>query len=303
MAAHKEVRRPAIEGLRATDPFGRQSQVRRDFEEVQPSRIVSAPSRGARLIEAWSTSGLLLLALSVLSGCDLPGKPDPANRPRRPGEIVDFATLFAHNCSGCHGAQGRLGPAPPLNDPLFLAICADATIETTIAAGRSGTLMPSFAIENGGDLTRQQIKALVAGIRSTWGAAAAAADPPASPPTYLATDSAALPSGDATRGAELFAATCARCHGEDGGGGPKAGPLRDPAFLALVSDQFLRRIVITGRPDLGMPDYRREREGADRPFDDQEISDVVTLLGSWREGATPVDVTVGARKTASGGRE
>ena len=43
----------------------------------------------------------------------------------------DFALLYATNCAGCHGADGRLGPAPPLNDPLFLAIVPDASLFRT----------------------------------------------------------------------------------------------------------------------------------------------------------------------------
>ena len=35
---------------------------------------------------------------------------------------ASFETLFKQNCSGCHGREGKLGPAPPLNDSLFLAI-------------------------------------------------------------------------------------------------------------------------------------------------------------------------------------
>ena len=44
--------------------------------------------------------------------------------------------------------------------------------------------------------------------------------------------------------------------GEGGAHGEKRiGAINDPAFLALISDQALRRYAITGRPDLGMPDY------------------------------------------------
>ena len=42
--------------------------------------------------------------------------------------------------------------------------------------------------------------------------------------------------------------------------------MNEPDFLALVSDQALRRIIITGRPDLGMPNYRRGRWPASRIF-------------------------------------
>ena len=33
------------------------------------------------------------------------------------------------------------------------------------------------------------------------------------------------------------------------------GDLNDKAFLALVSDEVLRRYIITGRHDLGMPNF------------------------------------------------
>jgi hypothetical protein len=78
------------------------------------------------------------------------------------------------------------------------------------------------------------------------------------------------------------------CHGDQGQGGDDAGALKEPAFLALISDQALRRLVITGRPDLGMPAY----DGTDgrgprfRPLTSAEIDDVVALLASWRQGGT-----------------
>jgi hypothetical protein len=48
----------------------------------------------------------------------------------------------------------------------------------------------------------------------------------------------------------------------------------------LISDQGLRTIVITGRPDFGAPDWRGNVPG--RPMTDQEISDVVAWLSSQR---------------------
>ena len=62
--------------------------------------------------------------------------------------------------------------------------------------------------------------------------------------------------GDAERGKDVYAAACAGCHGPGGGGGPKGGPVTDPSYLSLVSDQYLRTTVIAGRTDLGMPDWR-----------------------------------------------
>ena len=48
--------------------------------------------------------------------------------------------------------------------------------------------------------------------------------------------------------------TCAGCHGEQGRGGEKVGAINSPALLALLSDQILRRYIITGRPDPDRPD-------------------------------------------------
>ena len=66
----------------------------------------------------------------------------------------------------------------------------------------------------------------------------------------------------------------------DGRGGNKASSIVDGSYLALVSDQQLRTIVIAGRPELGAPDWRGDVEG--RPMSAQEISDVVAWLSSQR---------------------
>ncbi len=217
----------------------------------------------------------VVLAAVISAGCD---PPKYADRPLRPGQVLDFARLYTQNCAGCHGADGRLGPAPPLNDAMFLAIVPDAELHRVIEAGRAGTPMSVFARANGGALTPQQIEALVSGIRAKWGAPSS--QPVANLPAYAATAK-----GDASAGAAVFARVCAACHGANGVGPSKAGPLNVPAFLALVSDQALRRIVITGRPDLGMPDFRHVADGSPHPaaLTPAEIGDVVALLASWRQ--------------------
>ena len=50
-------------------------------------------------------------------------------------------------------------------------------------------------------------------------------------------------------GAQVFATSCASCHGADGKGTATSGSIVDGSFLALVSDQNLRTTVIAGRPD------------------------------------------------------
>ena len=92
-----------------------------------------------------SLSLVILVSLSLLAGCDLPGRPDPADRPVPADQVVDFRTLYGQNCAGCHGADGKMGPAPPLNDPLFRAIVPEDELQTVITKGRHNTLMPAFA--------------------------------------------------------------------------------------------------------------------------------------------------------------
>ena len=82
---------------------------------------------------------MVLLILIFAAGCDrLPGKPTPEERWKPATEITDFSQLYAQNCAGCHGADGRLGAARPLNDPLYLALVSAATLRAMHRAGSAG---------------------------------------------------------------------------------------------------------------------------------------------------------------------
>jgi hypothetical protein len=59
----------------------------------------------------------------------------------------------------------------------------------------------------------------------------------------------------------------------------------NPAYLSLVSDQGLRTVVITVRPDFGAPDWRGNVPG--HPMTDQDIADVVAWLSSQRITSFP----------------
>ena len=218
-----------------------------------------------------------LVVLSLAAGCDrLPGKPKAAERWMAPAQVTDFTQLYAQNCSGCHGADGRLGAARPLHDPLYLALVGTDLLRQVIAHGVPGTAMPAFAEHDGGSLTDAQIDILVTGMHSRWGRPETVQDA-ALPPYHLE-------AGDGQRGAVVYSTFCARCHGEGGRGGAQGGSIVDPNYLALVSDQHLRTTVITGRPDLEKPDWRADVPG--QPMTPQDIADVVTWLASQRLGLT-----------------
>src|SRR5262249_34902002 len=59
------------------------------------------------------------LAMFALGGCDFPGRPKELNGDAASSQKISFESLFARNCAGCHGKDGYLGPAPPLNDALY----------------------------------------------------------------------------------------------------------------------------------------------------------------------------------------
>ena len=227
-------------------------------------------SRFFHALVALALFGLLAL---VATGCSsLPGHPAPGPEVPRPDEILDFNTLYAQNCSACHGAEGKGGAALALADPVYLAIVDDATLRKVTAEGVAGTTMPGFAHSAGGMLTDRQIDILVQGMRG-WAKPEALQG--ATPPPYKV-DTA----GDAQRGAEVYATFCASCHGPAGKGGEKGSSIVDGSYLALVSDQYLRTIVICGRSDLNAPDWQGNVQG--RPMTAHEVSDVVAWLVAQR---------------------
>ncbi len=142
-----------------------------------------------------------------------------------------------------------------------------------IAKGVHGTSMPAFAQSAGGMLTDKQIDAITSGIFSAW--ARKGILDGSNPPSY-----AAKTTGNVANGELVYGTYCASCHGAGGQGGPKGSAITNDSFLALVSDQGLRTIVITGRPELGAPDWRGNVPG--KPMTEQEITDVVAWLTSRR---------------------
>ena len=211
--------------------------------------------------------------LSMLS-CAAPGQHAAEQVVIRPNEVADFGLLYAQNCSGCHGENGQGALTVAIGKPVYLAIADDPTIRHVIEEGRAGTAMQAFSQKTGGFLTDAQIDILVRGIRA-WSQPGSLINN--RPPAY-----AASLTGDAARGQDVFAGNCSSCHGAGGRG---ARAIADPSYLALVSDQHLRTVVIAGMPNLGMPDWR----GHPRPLSEADVTDVVAWLASQR---TPLSASL-----------
>ena len=231
-------------------------------------------------------SKMIVTALSLLlTGCGTPpGQPRAGSVAVAPNDVVAFDALYADNCAACHGTNGRGGAAIALDNPVYLAIIDERSMRRVIADGVRGTSMPAFAQRAGGMLTEKQIDAIVSGIGSHWRSPGALAG--ANPPPYAATSA-----GDVERGAAAYQTFCQSCHGADGRGGPRGSSITNDSFLALASDQYLRTIVIAGRPELDAPDWRGYAKGPalsgveGRPMSNQEVTDVVSWLASHRVAA------------------
>jgi len=219
---------------------------------------------------------LCAFAASVLTACDsskpltisslddwMPGKPKPEDKWKPATAIKDPAKIYAMNCLGCHSIGATTGPSLALDNPIYLAVLPPETLTNIISNGVPGTSMPAFLESHGGSLSKEQIKLLVAYILEKK-------KPVEGPvPPYSA------PAGDPVAGQTAFATYLASFPGMTG-----PGSITDPAFLGLVSDQYLRSLVIAGRPELGLPDYRSRVPG--KAMSDQEIADVVAWLISNR---------------------
>lgn len=225
-----------------------------------------------RIIASLSLAGMTLL----LAGCDkLPGKPHADEQWKHPGSVTDFHKLYSQNCAGCHAIQpGQSAAARPLNDSLYLAYVGKGHLREIIANGVHGTTMPAFGPAHGGYLTEAQIDILAEGVMQAGGPKSETAAPL---PAY------AVAAGNPLFGKDTFAVFCASCHGPDGTGAGKIGSIVDPDYLSLVSDQWLRSLVVAGRPDLKHPDFAHYLP--DRVMTAQEIADVVAWLASQRPAA------------------
>jgi cytochrome c oxidase cbb3-type subunit 3/ubiquinol-cytochrome c reductase cytochrome c subunit len=259
------------------------------------------PPRAATFF-ALSATALLCM------GCSrMPGYPKPGPEVVRPDQVLEFPALYKQNCAGCHGANGRDGAALPLNNPAYLAVAGADNLRTLTAKGASGTLMPPFAQSAGGMLTDKQIDALVQGMLREWSRPAEFAG--VSLPPY-----AGSAPGDPAEGQKVFVAACARCHGADGLGvkptvgkptpsGSSPDSIVDPAYLALVSDQSLRSLILAGRPDEDVPDWRSVLSGPGaHALTPREIDNLVAWLASHRASSPgqPKRATPGNLPAAAG---
>jgi cytochrome c oxidase cbb3-type subunit 3/ubiquinol-cytochrome c reductase cytochrome c subunit len=91
------------------------------------------------------------------------------------------------------------------------------------------------------------------------------------------------PSFAERRGVTVYRRMCAVCHGVEGQGyaADQAPALANRAFLASVTDEYLRNAISNGRSGSTMSAWARLHGG---PLGGAEIDGLVALFHAWREG-------------------
>lgn len=221
--------------------------VRRAAGEHVHEHVSCAPMQ-----RGWFTLAAIVLGCGGPSSA--PGQTSTAALVRE-GEAV-----YQQYCALCHGARGEgyaADDATRLNGQELLRTASDRFLRAAIEHGREDTAMAAYGHGLGGPLSDAQIDALLALLRS-W------QEGPS-----IEVDSLEV-RGDADRGAEVWAARCASCHGVMAEGG-SAQSLASASFLSTASDGFLRYAIVHGRTGTPMPAFGGVIE-------ETSIDDVVAFL-------------------------
>lgn len=240
----------------------------------------------------------------------------------REGRTIETgAKLYISNCASCHGIEAQAEVCEdasgnsiactglPLNS--YFLVCGDQPerltqtkfvgskqqfIERTIAAGRSGTIMPAWSDQYGGAMRNDQVKNVAAYVLN-FANDELCAEEPVGPEWAESIEDflASVEPGDTANGADLYQSYgCAGCHGDvavDGsaGVGPWLGEIGEVGATRvegqtaaqyiydsiLAPDLFIAPDCPNGPcagPPSGMPG------GFDTRISDQDMADLLAFL-------------------------
>jgi len=175
--------------------------------------------------------------------------------------------IFTEQCSSCHGASGEGGVGPALNNKTLLQNTDDNRFFSIVRSGVPSTQMPAWSVDYGGPLTDEDIRSVVAFIRS-WEPTAPVLEPAVFEP-------------NAEEGAIIFETTCAICHGKNGAGTEDAPAINDIQRLTALDNDWYRSTIRVGRPAKGMPTWGTV-------LSPNQIEHLIALFDSWRAGENVV---------------
>lgn len=250
-----------------------------------------SPSRLEALIGLLAT--MMIATALFLVVLNEPARLETAQQSQLESDLDSAATLYAENCSVCHGIAGEGIGATPALDNSALRSSDPQVLQKVIARGLYDTAMPAWSLEDGGPLGDYAINTLVELIQfGDWqqvservvdlGLAPRIPFTAEPDPTILQ-QIASLPDGDLlVNGIQLYAKQCVACHGADGLGSTLAPALNDPAVREKPLEE-IERIILQGVPGTLMASWQKTLTSDD-------LSALVTLITRWGEvpvGAIP----------------
>ncbi len=201
---------------------------------------------------------IAMVALTYISEVTKPPTTAKAAVGQTEAEMIKTGQkLFTENCASCHGPDGKGVKGIthlPLNSDDFLNTRTDDVIHNIIASGQTSVGMQAFGAGNGGNLSDQQIDAIVAYIRS-WQKGVAVATP--TPQAAAKFDPA-----------KYYKNNCAVCHGPNAEGKGTAFPALNKA--ASEHDMY-HDVILNGKN--AMPKYKGK-------LTDQQIDQIINWLAT-----------------------
>lgn len=188
-------------------------------------------------------------------------------------QLANGLTVYAENCTACHGANGEgTTIAPVINSAELRTRLTDADVMRIIEQGVPGTVMASWQRA----LTPQQIADVVTLIRR-WDEFTALG---VQLPTIQAKPIDRSPETIAA-GHQLFSLVCSQCHGTDGYGTKLAPALNNQTFLSQKPDDAIYNIIAMGVSGTAMPAWTGY-------LSDSDIASIVAYLRSLEPTAPAV---------------
>jgi mono/diheme cytochrome c family protein len=254
------------------------------------TRILSAST--LEVLIGILATGLLVAGLLYYALME-PDRIDRAQANQLVLDLDEAMSLYAENCSVCHGLGGEgIGATPSLNNPDLNASDPQALFKV-ISRGLYGTSMPAWSLEDGGPLSDYQIDQIVQLIQhGDWqatqvrvvnlGLAPLVPFTTEPDPAIIETLKSLPDSDQLVQGVTLYADSCVACHGSDGAGTSLAPALNDPTIRQKTGEE-IQRIIQLGVPGTLMA-------GWEKSLSIDKIFALVTLISRWDEipiGAIP----------------
>lgn len=248
----------------------------RDFLAIADDKFIHDTIKKGRpgtAMPPWSmlNDGQIKSIIAYLRGMEvaLPLKVELNKNLKVKGDPGKGAGTFKVYCSSCHGPNGEGyaagGSGPGIGLKGFLDTACDDYILKTALHGRSETAMRSMVGAKGlVNLTIQDIKDVIVFLRNTTVENRSQASPE-------------VTNADPAKGKVLYDSNCMACHQPGGVGKPGFAPsIRNQDFLALASDDFIRKTLKKGRLGTSM---------VPRPdLSDADVNHIIAYLRDIEKG-------------------